>query len=327
MVVNIRQPGRSPVSVETFSGPGGHEFLVDMARANAFAARDLELNREGQTTRPQVIRVWLHALKPLRIAAGALAGWLIMILVIQAFLPSIAQFFVFKKLGIGALGPTIGIVGALAIALVKCTRKTILLIVDASEGKVASVVGRVAPSFEESTSQGLGRFRGEKDAVYFFCIRKDEFEVTSEAYSLLVSKYDTYRPLVRIYFTPRSHLLLSMEPVEGSSIAAQAETGPAQWIFSPSSEPMTVEPTYFAVRRNFDPFPGQWSADPALSTAAKPKPKRERNPRVPERAANPNGRPAAAGMPLPRHSGTPIRRSIPPAGSLPKSVDTPRPGR
>ncbi|MEZ5354458.1 MAG: hypothetical protein R2762_17615 [Bryobacteraceae bacterium] len=316
--------------MESFSGPGGHEFLVDMARANCFVAVDLEANRAGKTTRPQLIRVWLHALKPLRVAGAALVGWMVMLMILHTFLPGIAQGFVLKKLGLGALGPMVGMFGAFVLAVLKCSRRTVLLVADAVNGDVAHVVGRVAPSFEENHSHGLGRWRGETDAVYHYCIRDQEFEVTREAHILLVGKYDTYRPLVRIYFMPRSQLLLSVEPVEGSAIAA-AEAEPRQhWMFQPSSEPLTIEPTYFAVRRNFDLIPRQWASDPSLAApaAAKPVPRRRRGRTraagagqgaavqgmPPEAAGEPaNGPRRAAGMPLPPNSGTPIRRSLPPA--------------
>ena len=35
-----------------------------------------------------------------------------------------------------------------------------------------------------------------------------------QAYEMLRSKYDDFRPVVRIYFTPRSRMLLSIEPLQ-----------------------------------------------------------------------------------------------------------------
>jgi hypothetical protein len=296
-----------------------------MARANGFTAHDLETNRGGAMTRPQTVRVFLQALKPLRLAGAALAGWLLMLLVIHTLLPGILEGFVIKKLG---MGTAFGVVLAFVMALLKCSRRTVLLIADARDGKIDTVVGRVAPSFEENEADGLGRWRGEKVPVYHYCIREEAFEVTRAAYGLLISKYDTYRPLVRLYFTPRSKLLLAVEPVEGSSIAKAAEQEGGHWVFQAASEPMTVEPTYFAVRRNdFDALPRQWSATVfpgrrSAKPALKPKPvmrqpiqgaARPRPIPAVRTAPPPNLRPGA-GTPLPRHSGTPKHPSAPPAG-------------
>ncbi|MEZ5399372.1 MAG: hypothetical protein R2729_06855 [Bryobacteraceae bacterium] len=301
------------MAVEGFSGPGNHEFLVDMARANGFAARDLEANRVGKMTRSQLRRVFIRALRPMRIAGAALLGWMLMIFIIHALVPGIAQAFLLKKVGVGAIGPMIGVFGAFIMAVLKVSRRTFLLMIDAVDGKVALVMGRVAPSFEERQAQGLARLRGDNDPIYHYCIRDDEFEVNQEAWRLLVSKYDTYRPLVRIYYTPRSHMLLTVEPVEGTSAAEQADGEEGHWTFAPTGAMQEVHPTYFAVRRNFDTLPRQLSAP-------QHRPRWQRLSTPPNLPSAPPEKPAAAPSPA-----APTGESAAPGGDVLKQTIQPRP--
>ena len=74
--------------------------------------------------------------------------------------------------------------------------------------------GRLDPSWHEELGEGFKRIKGEMVPAYFYSVRQENFEVLPEAYEMLRSKYDDFRPRVRIYFTPRSRLLLSIETID-----------------------------------------------------------------------------------------------------------------
>ena len=82
-----------------------------------------------------------------------------------------------------------------------------------SKGAAARIEGPAAPSRTEEDSEGLDRLHGEKKSMYRYVVRGEEFDVNEQTYELLHTKYDTYRPKVRLYHTPKSKMLLSVEPI------------------------------------------------------------------------------------------------------------------
>ena len=93
------------------------------------------------------------------------------------------------------------------MAVLRCARTMSLLMVDLSAGKAASIEGRVSPSKAEEQGLGLGRLYGESNAKYWYVVKDEYFEVNPEAHGALPE-----RTHFRLYYTPKSRLLLSMEP-------------------------------------------------------------------------------------------------------------------
>ncbi len=198
-----------------FAGPGDQELMHDFALANRFTLEDLALNRDGKISSPQMLRLALQALQPLFAAVSALLGWFLFIWVIRMILPGFVQYLLLKFAGAATASSlliTLGAIGAFIVALLKTNRLTFLLLFDLSEGKAAKVEGRLAPSRDERPKQGISRLHGEKENVYQYCVRDTTFEVREAGHELLLNKYDTYRPQVTLYYSPRSKMMLSVEP-------------------------------------------------------------------------------------------------------------------
>ena len=100
------------------------------------------------------------------------------------------------------------------VAIFHTTGKTWLLIKDLFTEEVTSVEGRLDPTWQEEMGEGFKRVQREMVPIYHYSVRQENFEVQPEAYELLRSKYEDFRPVVRIYFTRRSRQLLSIEPLQ-----------------------------------------------------------------------------------------------------------------
>jgi hypothetical protein len=184
--------------------------LPDLARANGFTMADLEQNRNGKISDAQWMRLLARALQPIRYTGGALLGWLLVCYIIKTFVPHIVLttvamlgrnvFFVFG-------GVTLACVGAFLLSVLKSAGTMALLLVDLKAGKAACVEGRVSPSREDEQGLGMETFYGEKHTKCWYVVKDEYFEVDQEAHDALRSGLN-----FRLYHTPKSKLLLSIEP-------------------------------------------------------------------------------------------------------------------
>jgi hypothetical protein len=171
---------------------------------------DLELNRKGMIAAPQRGRVMMRALRPIRYTGGALLGWLLFCYAIQTFVPDIILFIV-AMLGSKLFFPIFGAVtlactGAFLMAVARCSHKLALLIADLRAGQAVWTEGRTSPSREEDEGLGLARLYGEHRTTWWYVVKDKYFEVSEEAHRTLPpGKF-------RLYHTPRSEMLLSIEP-------------------------------------------------------------------------------------------------------------------
>ena len=160
-----------------------------------------------------MVRLGIQAMRPLYSALMTLLGWMMFVWLVRTFVPGILQYLLFGK-AVGSLGILLlGCLWALIVAFCQTTKLTTLLLIDITKGFAATVEGHVSPSWTEEETQGLDRFHGEKKHSYRYIVKGEEFEVGEKAYELLHTKYDRYRPMVRLYYTPRSRFLLSIEPI------------------------------------------------------------------------------------------------------------------
>jgi hypothetical protein len=191
--------------------PQSDDLLSALARVHGFTLDELEENRQGRISAGQRWKLWQQALEPLRFAAMTMAGWLIFLFVIKAVVPDlilwIVSLFAGKSVTAFFFVVTIGCGLALLVAALKCTSTTIGLIGDLRAGAAARLEGRVSISRDEEKGQGMRRLYGEKVGVYAYVINNEHFAVSQEALEALASgsRY-------RLYCTPRSRLLLSIEP-------------------------------------------------------------------------------------------------------------------
>ncbi|MBZ5610733.1 MAG: hypothetical protein LAP38_20920 [Acidobacteriia bacterium] len=185
--------------------------LEDLARANRFTMADLEANRNGKISDTQWFRLLLRAVEPVRYSGGALLGWLLACFVVKTFVPTFVLWII-SLLGAKGIGVLFGVVtlacvGAFLMDALKSTRTMTLLIADLKAGKAACIEGRVSPSKEDERGLGVARLYGEKHTNYWYVAKNEYFPVDQEAHAALPSGM-----LFRLYHTPQSKLLLSIEP-------------------------------------------------------------------------------------------------------------------
>ena len=180
-----------------------------LQRANRFTLADLEQNRNGKISEAQRTRLWLRPLKPIRYTGAALLGWLFVCVVVRALVPSFVLWFLaVKGVGIALVGGvTLACVGAFLVSVLKGASTMTLLVADLNAGKAACTEGRVSVSREDEGGLGLARLYGETNTNYWYVVNNEYFEVEAEAHAAL-----PHRVQFRLYYTPKSKLLLSLEP-------------------------------------------------------------------------------------------------------------------
>lgn len=194
--------------------PSIEEFAADLARANGFRRTEVEANRNGFMSTPQFFRLLWQASHPARVAGVSLLAWLgLLTLISSVFRLRLMRMVFFQNFAIEAVSVSISVAASFLAAFVTTTERTWNLLDDLVKGEVTSVEGRLDPSWGEEMGEGLKKIKQETVPYYRYSVRQESFDVTPQAYEMLRSKYDDFRPVVRIYFTPRSRMLLSIEPV------------------------------------------------------------------------------------------------------------------
>jgi hypothetical protein len=191
-----------------------HDFedpLPNLARANGFTMTDLEQNRNGKISDTQWMRLLLRALQPVRYTGGALLGWLLCCFVVKTIVPRIVLWIMalLGAKGVGILfgAVTLACVGAFLLSVLKSARSLALLIVDLKAGQAACIEGRVSPSREDERGLGMASLYGEKHTNHWYVAKNEYFEVDQRAHAAL-----PHGMQFRLYHTPKSKLLLSIEP-------------------------------------------------------------------------------------------------------------------
>lgn len=204
-----------PAFPDPHSGHSMEEFCGDLARANHYKISDVQSNRNGFVSTRQFFRLLWQASKPARQAAWSLGVWIaLLFLVARVFRGSLIRMTFFHNYAFEAVGVTVSVVVALIVGIFNTTNQSWLLIKDLLTGEVTSVDGRLDPTWQEELGEGFKRIKREMVPAYHYLVRQERFEVPLEAYEMLRSKYEDYRPVVRLYFTPRSRMMLSIEPIE-----------------------------------------------------------------------------------------------------------------
>jgi hypothetical protein len=188
--------------------------LPELARTNHFTMADLEQNRQGKISDAQWMRLLLRALQPVRYTGGALLGWLLCCWVVKTVVPAfilmILAWLGMKGAGILFGAVTLACAGAFLVSVLKSARTTALLLVDLKLGKAACIEGRVLPSREDERGLGMARLHGEKHTHHWYVAKNEYFEVDEAAHAALPEGMQ-----FSLYHTPKSKLLLSIEPKFG----------------------------------------------------------------------------------------------------------------
>jgi len=196
-----------------------HDPLPELARSAGFTMADLADNRKGRISNGQMARLFGRALRPVRYTGMALVGWLIFLFVVRTTVPGfvlrVAMWLATPGTStLVAIGITVVTAGAFVLSLLQSARLIALLMVDLSAGKVAFRDGRIVLSREEQRGLGMARLWGEPRMRCGYVIGGEYFEV-DEGASMAPADGRW-----RVYHTPRSHLMLSVEPMSVEPIPA-----------------------------------------------------------------------------------------------------------
>lgn len=185
--------------------------LPDLARANHFTMADLEENRGGKISGTQWTRLLFRALRPVRYSGGALLGWLIFCFVIKTLVPSFILWIVSllggKSIGVLFGAVTLACAGTFLLSVLRSAESMALLIVDLNASKAACIERRTSAVKEDEGGLGMDRLYGDKHTNYWYVVQNEYFEVNEAAHAAL-----PYGKQFRLYHTPKSKLLLSIEP-------------------------------------------------------------------------------------------------------------------
>jgi hypothetical protein len=191
------------------------EFLLNLPKSNNFTEGELAENRLHRIARSQRGRLWCVALEPLRTSLSALLGWLIFLFVLRTLWSPVLFAFVEVALGkslyvLFAI-VTVGVIVSFIFKLLGSFGVALNLVIDILQGEAVCLEGRVSASSFTEKAKGLGQLHGEVIDDFVYAIGNDYLRVSEEAV-LVLRPYSG--SVFRVYATPRSRLLLSIEPVK-----------------------------------------------------------------------------------------------------------------
>jgi hypothetical protein len=201
--------------------PGAREFTQKLADALDFQEEDLRCNRRREMSRRQLKRLILRVLHPI---GRALAG-VLLVLVLYAALGDLIGDGLMMKLIFGA--------GALALVagLAKSLRQSLRLASDLFHGQVESDTGRLYPSWQE---RGLSSVNDELSGSrvlkrFHFRLGGQDFAVPERAYHDLADAFENGLPTARVFYTPTSLRILSVEVLAFEPIALKERRPLSIW--------------------------------------------------------------------------------------------------
>jgi hypothetical protein len=188
-------------------------ILKDLMRTNGFNEADLKENRCGRMSSVQMMRLSAKAILPIIGLGVPLVGLVVMAFLAYEFYPMImAKVRLMITMGkyivvfFGAL-----VFGAIALVInfILHSERLVMFLGDLASGKVASEVGRLHTSKGEEIQDGIDTILRRTTVTYNYVIKGQFYQVNERAFEAL---RDSSGTVFRVYFTPKSHFLLSIEP-------------------------------------------------------------------------------------------------------------------
>ena len=200
-------------------------FRAALAESNGFTNSQLTANRSGRIAFSQYPSIILEAFRPALYSGVVLLGWVFVLYFRDLMLPQAALDLV-RRAWSFFLVITLATAAAFLLGLVRSAKLGWLVILDLKDGEVDTVAGRVSTYRTSREELGVSALFSAKAEHYYYWIGDLKLEVTPSGYELLVKRYDQqYCPPIRIYFTPRSLILLSAEPT-----LAMKKSQPSIWL-------------------------------------------------------------------------------------------------
>ena len=198
-----------------YASVGPEFFNKKLSEAFQFNYPDLSRNRDGQITRQQWRRLIWTAITPLvRTVFGCalLFG---------------AYVLLAKFIGQGGWVKVLEISLLLAISagLVRTAYNTSMFLGDIIRGKVWSVEGRLEPSWIQDDKKVVNQHETGSRTItkYRFAVADEHFEVPEHAFRILADNFEAGLPTVRVYFTPASKRILSIEAISVEELVLRPE--------------------------------------------------------------------------------------------------------
>ena len=191
------------------------DFLRNLSERNDFTTGELLQNQLHVIAGTQVSRLWMVALNPLRMSLTALLGWLLFLFVVKTLCPAVLFAVIEAALGMSLYVVfafiTVSVVLSFVFNLFGSFGAVVNLVRDILQGEAVCLEGRVSASSITEKAKGLGELHEESVEHFSYAIGNEYLPVNEEAHRVL-------RPysgsVFRVYVTPRSRLLLSIEPVK-----------------------------------------------------------------------------------------------------------------
>ncbi|MBL8213229.1 MAG: hypothetical protein JNK87_21100 [Bryobacterales bacterium] len=200
------------------------EFLRRLSRALAFTDKDLSENRQGRISNTQMARVSALGFTPFLGIAGTLAGLLLVVLAIAAgsevVISKVRWMLTLGKPLVFALGTLFFGFVAVCVKFIVTSGRVVRLLQDMAEGKVTSIIGRGTPSKSVDIEEGLAKLLNLKKETHCLVVRGEYFEIPPQAHELLMEREAT---TFRVYVTPRSRYMVSLEIANAAAAAAAGE--------------------------------------------------------------------------------------------------------
>lgn len=188
-------------------------FRRALAESNGFSDRELVANRAGRIAGSQYWRLLIEAFRPAAFSGVALLGWFCFLFFRDFFLPAPILSLV-QRAWPFFMVITVATAGAFLLGLARSARLGSQVVLDLKDGRVETASGKVSTYRCSSAEYGVSALFAYKAEHHFYWIGDLKLEVSPSGYELLVKRYDDqYCPPMRVYYSPRSRLLLSAEPV------------------------------------------------------------------------------------------------------------------
>lgn len=200
------------------------EFLRRLGKSLSFSDGDLAENNQGRISSTQMARVAIQGITPFLGIAAMLAGLIVIALGLAAgsefLISKIRWMLTFGKYLVFALGTLFFGFVALCVKFIVTSGRVFRLLQDLAEGKVTSITGRGTPSKSVDIEEGLAKLLNIKKETHCLVVRGEYFEVPPEAHELLMEREST---TFRVWVTPRSRYMLSLELANAAAAAAAGE--------------------------------------------------------------------------------------------------------
>ncbi len=187
--------------------------LLDLMKTNNFNQADLAENRLGRMSTNQMIRLTIKAMLPIVMLGVPLLGLILMCVFAGEVFPYImTKVRLMMAMGkyLVAFGGAIvfGLI-ALVINFILHSERLVMFLADLAAGKSASESGRLHTSMGEDIQDGIDQILRRKTITYNYVLKGQSYQVSESGFDAL---RDHSGSMFRIYFTPKSRFILSIEP-------------------------------------------------------------------------------------------------------------------